>query len=144
MSSDARKASVLKDKAQCSGTLLKRTTGITKHFKRRYVELGGHYLRVYQDAKTASPATLKESIDVNGIESITCSSDDRTISLRLDTGVVLAFKAEDRPSFDKWQSALQGAKQVPGTCDKCGSTNVVLHNCACMKKINGHEMTEVE
>ena len=28
--------------------------------------------------------------------------------------------------------------------DKCGSTNVVLHNCACMKKINGHEMTEVE
>ena len=28
--------------------------------------------------------------------------------------------------------------------DKCGSTNVVLHNFACMKKINGHEMTEVE
>ena len=28
--------------------------------------------------------------------------------------------------------------------DKYGSTNVVLHNCACMKKINGHEMTEVE
>jgi hypothetical protein len=117
MADSARKASTFQAAAVCSGILLKKTSGITKHYKKRYVELGGHYLRVWQeqDAATASPDTLKESIDINGIESLSCHAEDLSISLELDTEAVLEFKAEDQPTFEKWEAALTGAIQIVGS-----------------------------
>ena len=94
------------------GYLQKQSSGLVlKQWLRRYFELGGHYLKYYENKQTKSDETAKGKIDVHEIGEVVVAETGGVITIVLkEDGQKIRLKGPSDKAAAAWAEAIQAAK----------------------------------
>ena len=99
------------------GYLQKQSSGLVlKQWLRRYFELGGHYLKYYENKQTKSDETAKGKIDVHEIGEVVVAETGGVLTLVLKDGgkqMKIKLKAPSDSVAAEWAEAIRAAKDAP-------------------------------